>query len=127
MVAIITVRKGSSLKDKNIRLYKGKPLLVNCVEKCLSVFDRVVVISDSVAYTELLDKDVEIFIDEEVGDREDVTIRLRKWAKKSGFSGRVVLCQCTSPNIEISSYERMKELSYNSKDDEIFMSCVEVT
>lgn len=129
MVAVITVRKGSSLKDKNIRFYKGKPLLVNCVEKCLSVFDRVVVISDTTKYTELLNnyKNVEIFIDKEVGDREDVTVRLRKWANEKGYKGRMILCQCTSPNIEISSYERMRELSYNGKDDEIFMSCIEVT
>ena len=51
--AVITVRKGSSLKDKNIRPYKeGKCLLQICIEKALKVFDRVTVLADDEDYCE---------------------------------------------------------------------------
>ena len=128
ILPIITVRKGSSLKDKNIRLYKGKPLLANCIEKCLKVFGKVVVLSDSEKYAELAkESGAEIFIDDEVGDLEDVTSRMRKYCEKVGFNGRLVLCQCTSPNILLETYQKTFELSKNLLDNEILMSCVEVT
>ena len=128
ILPLITVRKGSSLKDKNIRLYKGKPLLVNCIEKCLKVFGKVVVLSDSEKYAELAKENgAEIFIDDEVGDLEDVTIRMRKYCEKVGFNGRIIQCNCTSPNILLESYQKTFELSKNLLDNEILMSCVEVT
>jgi CMP-N-acetylneuraminic acid synthetase len=128
ILPLITVRKGSSLKDKNIRLYKGKPLLVNCIEKCLEVFGKVVVISDSEKYAELAKQSgADVFIDDVVEDLEDVTIRIRKYCKAVDYNGRLVLCQCTSPNILLESYQKTFELSKNLLDDEILMSCVEVT
>lgn len=127
MLCIISVRKGSSLKDKNIRPYKGKPLLVNCVEKCLKVFPKVLVLSDSEDYAKYVENLCEVMIDEVVGDREDVTVRLRKCIERLNYKGRVVLCQCTSPNIKIESYEGIRDKSLELKDDEILMSCVEVT
>ena len=69
ILPLITVRKGSSLKDKNIRLYKGKPLLVNCIEKCLKVFGKVVVLSDSDEYIiDILSGDDYYFADGEIAD-----------------------------------------------------------
>lgn len=128
ILPIITVRKGSSLKDKNIRLYKGKPLLVNCIEKCLEVFGKVVVLSDSEKYAEIAKQNgADVFIDDVVGDLEDVTIRMRKYCEVVGFNGRLVLCQCTSPNIFLESYQKTFELSKNLLDNEILISCVEVT
>jgi CMP-N-acetylneuraminic acid synthetase len=128
ILPLITVRKGSSLKDKNIRLYKGKPLLVNCIEKCLKVFGKVVVLSDSEKYAEIAKQSgADVFIDETVGDLEDVTIRMRKYCEAVGYNGRLVLCQCTSPNILLESYQKTFELSKNLLDNEILMSCVEVT
>ena len=51
---VICVRKGSSLKDKNIRPYKnGKSLLEICVEKALKVFGSVTVLADDEHYCEL--------------------------------------------------------------------------
>ena len=128
ILPIITVRKGSSLKDKNIRLYKGKPLLVNCIEKCLEVFGKVIVLSDSEKYAELAKASgADVFIDDVVDDLEDVTVRMRKYCEAVSYNGRLVLCQCTSPNILLESYQKTLELSKNLLDDEILMSCVEVT
>ena len=128
ILPLITVRKGSSLKDKNIRLYKGKPLLVNCIEKCLKVFGKVVVLSDSEKYAELAEQSgADVFIDDVVGGLEDVTIRMRKYCEAVGYNGRLVLCQCTSPNIFLESYQKTFELSKSLQDNEILMSCVEVT
>ena len=125
---VITVRKGSSLKDKNIRPYKGKPLLVNCIEKCIEVFEEVYVISDSPEYAQIAsDAGAKIIIDEEVADAEDVTVRLRKFAERQNICGRIILCQCTSPNILLNSYKKMKEQSYTLKDNEILISCTKVT
>lgn len=92
MLCLITVRKGSSLKDKNIRPYKGKPLLVNCVEKCLKVFSKVLVLSDSEEYAKYVENLCEVMIDEVVDDREDVTVRMRRCIERLNYKGRVVLC-----------------------------------
>jgi CMP-N-acetylneuraminic acid synthetase len=125
---VITVRKGSSLKDKNIRPYKGKPLLVNCIEKCLEVFGEVCVISDSKEYAEIaINAGANVVIDEEVASDEDVTVRLRKFAERNNIEGRIILCQCTSPNILLNSYKKVKEQSMALADDEIIISCTKVT
>jgi len=42
------------VKDKNIRIYKGKPLLQNCVEKVVSVFGKAVVLSDTEKYSKFI-------------------------------------------------------------------------
>jgi N-acylneuraminate cytidylyltransferase len=127
IIAIITVRKGSSLRDKNIRIYKGKPLLVNCIEKLKGIFDRVIVLSDSTDYGQLASNHgAEVFIDETVGDLDDVTVRLRNFCNAIDYNGRVVLCQCTSPNIYIESYRKAYEISVDIEDDEVLMSCVKM-
>lgn len=127
-LAIITVRKGSSLKDKNIRLYKGEPLLSICIKKLLSVFDKVVVLSDSEKYGEIASSlGAEVVIDEDVSSMEDVTVRLRKFCERTSYNGRITLYQCTSPNISLESYKKANELSKQLEDDEILISCVEVS
>ena len=55
-IAIIPARSGSKgLKDKNIRLLNGKPLLAYSVEAALEsgVFDEVMVSTDSEKYAEI--------------------------------------------------------------------------
>lgn len=127
-LTIITVRKGSSLKDKNIRLYKGVPLLSICIKKLLSIFDNVIVLSDSEKYGELASSlGAKVFIDNEVSSTEDVTVRLRKFCERTSYNGRIILCQCTSPNISLESYKKANELSKQLEDDEILISCVEVS
>lgn len=125
---IITVRGGSSLKDKNIRLYKGTPLLAICVEKCVKVFGSVFVLSDTEKYREIAEKSgATVIIDDKVGGKEDVTVRLSKFVKKHNIDGRLILCQCTSPNISIERYKEIFEKSKDLEDDEILLSCVEVS
>lgn len=127
-LAIITVRKGSSLKDKNIRLYKGESLLSICIKKLLSIFDNVIVLSDSEKYGEIASSlGAEVVIDEVVSSMEDVTVRLRKFCERTSYNGRIILCQCTSPNISLESYEKANMFSKHLKDDEILISCVEVS
>lgn len=128
LLPIITVRKGSSLRDKNIRLYKGEPLLAICIKKCLSVFGKCVVLSDSTAYGELASQlGAEVVIDDEVSDMEDVTVRLRAFCERFSYVGRIILCQCTSPNILLESYQKAKVLSQSLENHEVLISCVEVT
>lgn len=50
---VITVRKGSSLKDKNIREYKGEPLLKRAIRKAINVFGNVTVLADDEEYARL--------------------------------------------------------------------------
>lgn len=55
-LAIIPARSGSKgLKDKNIKLLNGKPLLVYSIEAALQagVFDQVMVSTDSIEYSKI--------------------------------------------------------------------------
>ena len=55
-VAIIPARSGSKrLKDKNIKLLNGKPLLAYSIEAALQaeIFDQVMVSTDSEEYSEI--------------------------------------------------------------------------
>ena len=125
ILPIITVRGGSSVKDKNIRLYKGKPLLQNCVEKVVSVFGNVVVLSDTEKYKDYVgdSNNIQFVLDDVVADLQDVTVRLRKYIKRIGYTGRIVLCQCTSPNIELETYQNVLKSSQTLLDNEILISC----
>jgi len=58
-IAIITARSGSKgLKDKNIRLLDGKPLLAYSIEAAQksSIFDEIFVSTDSVIYADIAKK-----------------------------------------------------------------------
>lgn len=125
ILPIITVRGGSSVKDKNIRIYKGKPLLQNCVEKVVSVFGKAVVLSDTEKYSKFIGEgyDVQFVLDDVVADLQDVTVRLRKYINSIGYTGRVVLCQCTSPNIELETYQKILQYSDSLLDNEILITC----
>ena len=122
---VITVRKGSSIKDKNIRLFKNKPLLQHAVEKCLEVFGEVTVLSDSEDYNKLAKSwgATIPYLDDDVSDLEDVAVRLRRWRDKCDINGRIILVQCTSPNISVNSLRRVltKELDHKS----VCVSCYE--
>ena len=125
---VITIRKGSSLKDKNIRPYKdGKNLLQICVEKALKVFGRVTVLADDEHYCDLARSYGVIvpYVDEKVEGNEDVTVRLKRWKDRCEINGRIVLLQCTSPNISIESMEKIKEMSKEADYKEVIVSTVE--
>lgn len=124
---VITIRKGSSLKDKNIRPYKdGKNLLQICVEKALKVFGSVTVLADDEDYCEMARSyGAEVpYLDEKVEGNEDVTVRLKRWRDKCGINGRIILLQCTSPNISIESMEKMKEMSKEADYKEVIVTTV---
>ena len=124
---VITVRKGSSLKDKNIRPWKdGKCLLELCIEKVKKVFGSVTVLADDEHYCELAKQwgATVPYLDEKVDGFEDVTVRLRRWKDKCNINGRIILFQCTSPNISIESIEKVKEMSENADYEEVICSTV---
>lgn len=124
---VICVRKGSSLKDKNVRPYKdGKCLLQICIEKVKKVFGQVTVLADDEDYCEMAKSwgaDVP-YLDEKVDGNEDVTVRLRRWKDRCGIGGRIIQFQCTSPNIRIESIEKVKELSMTDDYRNVIISTV---
>lgn len=102
---VITVRSGSSLYDKNLREYKGEPLLKRAIRKALNVFGRITVLADDERYCNLAKEwgaDVP-YVDKKVDDLENVAIRLRRWRDSENIRGRIILIQCTSPNISEKS------------------------
>lgn len=125
ILPIITVRKGSSLKDKNIRLYKGKPLLVNAIDKLKKSLGYCLVISDNKEYGELASKNgVDVFYDKTVGKLDDVTLRFKNYCKETNYDGWIILYQCTSPNIKEETIKKFYEEVQKLDEDEVLMSCV---
>lgn len=59
ILGIIPARSGSKgLKDKNIKEFKGKPLMAHTIETALNtkVFDKLIVSTDSTAYADIAEK-----------------------------------------------------------------------
>ncbi len=107
-LAIITARSGSKgLKDKNIKILKGKPLLAYTVEAALEsgMFDCVHVSTDSEQYAQIAEEfgaDVPFLRDAELAtDTAGTWDTLRAAVKKYDESGEsfdtVTLLQPTSP------------------------------
>ena len=64
-IAIIPARSGSKgLKDKNVKIFHGKPLMAWTIEAALKsgVFDKVIVSTDSVEYKVIAEEYVEPFV-----------------------------------------------------------------
>lgn len=124
---VITVRKGSSLKDKNLRLYKGKPLLQNAIEKCLNIFGTITVLADDEEYCSLAKQwGASVpYLDDTVDGNEDVTVRLKKWRDSCNINGRIILIQCTSPNITPSTIHKALSKSLTLNNNEILITCSE--
>ena len=56
---IIPIRKNSkTVKDKNIKKFRGKPLVFHVIEKCINsnIFDKIIISTDSQKYIEILRK-----------------------------------------------------------------------
>lgn len=107
-VALIPIRSGSkSIKDKNINLFLGKPLVFWTIKHALesSLIDRVLVSTDSEKYAEIavsLGAEVpflrpaELAVD--TSSTEDVMIHCDQFLQNDGYDySRMVLLQCTSP------------------------------
>lgn len=111
---VIPARKGSSVKDKNIRVWKasGKTLLQIATEKAREAFgSSPVVLTDSEKYAALAKSygaNVP-YLDEETGDLENVAVKLRRWRDRSGFSGWILIQQCTSPEISVRSLRKFRD------------------
>lgn len=108
LIAIITARSGSKgLKDKNIRLLNGKPLLAYSVEAAIKsgVFDTVHVSTDSQEYADIAQSygaDEPFLRDEQnAGDASSSWDAVREVLKKYAELGKhfdcCVLLQPTSP------------------------------
>lgn len=63
-------------------------------------------------------------MDDKVSDSEDVTVRLKRWRDKCNINGRIILLQCTSPNITIESMEKIRNMSINADCKEVIVSTV---
>lgn len=107
-LAVITARSGSKgLKDKNIKLLKGKPLMAYSIEAALEtgLFDCVHVSTDSEQYAQIAreyDADVPFLRDAELatdkaGTWETIRAVVRKYAELGKTFETVTLLQPTSP------------------------------
>ena len=58
---IIPIRKNSkTVKDKNIKKFRGKPLVFHVIEKCINsnIFDKIIISTDSQKYIEILERNL---------------------------------------------------------------------
>ena len=107
-VIIVPVRSGSKgLSGKNIRNFRGVPLLAYVVQK-LSLsneFDEILVSSDNESYLEMgeragatrLIKRPDILSNDTASTEEVVTHAINKYEEKESINDRYYLCQVTSP------------------------------
>tara|TARA_B100000579_G_C22672350_1_gene776260 strand:- start:179 stop:877 length:699 start_codon:yes stop_codon:yes gene_type:complete len=58
ILCLIPARKGSSLKNKNIRSYKGKPLIFHTIKTALksNLINKIIISTDSIQYKKLCKK-----------------------------------------------------------------------
>lgn len=107
-IAIIPARSGSKgLKDKNIRLLNGKPLLAYSIEAAFAsgMFDRIHVSTDSEVYADIARKygaDVPFLRPEELstdktGSWDVVRYIIREYQKQGENFDTIALLQPTSP------------------------------
>ena len=55
ILCVIPAREGSALKDKNIRNYKGKPLIFHSINTALNskFINKIIISTDSIKYKKL--------------------------------------------------------------------------
>lgn len=133
-IAIIPARSGSKgLKDKNIRLLKGKPLLVYTLEAaCESgLFDCVHVSTDSSEYAEIARKhgaDVPFLRDGiYAGDTADTWDAARfvmeEYKKRGQNFETVALLQPTSPLRDAGDIKKAYKIFESSQADSVISVC----
>lgn len=109
---LIPARKGSSLKDKNVRTWRnGKPLLAVAVETAREAFGAPpVVLTDSEDYAALARAaGAEVpYLDPDTDGDEDVVVKLRRWRDVSGFYGQIIVQQCTTPTTSAETLRRVR-------------------
>lgn len=112
IIPLICARKGSSLKDKNLREYNGTPLLRSAIERTLAAFGTCYVLTDSEDYAARAKEwgaNVP-YIDEEIAGGDIVSAQIFRFIGRLGLVsdedfGRtlIALIQCTSPNTSIDT------------------------
>lgn len=133
-IAIIPARSGSKgLKDKNIKLLNGKPLLAYSIEEALNskLFDTVMVSTDSLKYAEIAKKygaEVPFLRSEKTsGDSasswEMVTEVLKLYKDKERYFDTICLLQPTSPLRTADDIKRAYELLDIKNADSITSVC----
>lgn len=133
-IAIIPARSGSrGLKDKNIKLLKGKPLMAYTIEAAVQskLFDCVHVSTDSSLYADIARKcgaDVPFLREEELAqDTSSTWDTLRSVIKKYQAYGRefdlVTLLQPTSPLRDASDICQAYAIFCKKKADAVISVC----
>lgn len=112
VVPVICARKGSSVKDKNVREYNGKPLLQSAIERALDAFGLCFVSTDSEEYAEKARSWGAFvpFIEQEICSRDMVSAQLFNFVEKTKLAchvdfNRILIAQmqCTSPNTSVET------------------------
>lgn len=132
---IIPARAGSSLVDKNLRLWLREdgppvPLITLAVEKLLRVFQACYVLTDSPKIAEVAAKAGACipYLDINIDGKEDVTSTLRRFSATLGGKEqgqRILLHQCTSPQTSVETLERARSLVTTLQPEEILISVCE--
>jgi len=112
IVPVICARKGSSLKDKNLREYNGSPLLKSAIERTIAAFGKCYVMTDSEYYSDCARAWGAIvpYVDANVEDFSIVSDqlfrfvdRMELYADEDFGNTLLALIQCTSPNTSVET------------------------
>lgn len=128
IIALIPARSGSkSVKDKNIRIMNGKPMIAYSIEHALACksIDRVIVSTDSPLYKEIAEQygaEVPFLRPAEISRDDSLDIEVFEhalnWLKeKEGYEADLcVHLRPTHPIREVSDIEAMIQLAKDSSD-----------
>lgn len=146
VLAIIPARSGSkSIKDKNIKIYKGKPLLAHSIDiaKRSSIIDKIIVSTDSKKYKKISEKfgaEVPFLRPKKISSNKSLDIDFIKhcynYCKSLNyFPDIIILLRPTSPNrkvkildegikhflINFKNYDSMRSVSiFNQPPQKLF-------
>ena len=133
-IAVIAARSGSKgLKDKNIKLLNGKPLMAYSIEaaKMSGCFDCIHVSTDSEEYARIAKEygaEVPFLRDEELAsDSADcwdaVRAVLHKYEQRGKYFERVMLLQPTSPLRNAEDIQNSFSLMRQKKSEAVIGVC----
>lgn len=134
IIAIIPARSGSKgLKDKNIKLFKGKPLIAHTIEAALQseIFHNVIVSTDSQTYADISKRygaNVPFLRSKELsGDKassSDVIINVLRTLEESGESfDYFILLQPTSPLRDSKDIRAAVDLLFSKNATSVVSVC----
>lgn len=136
IIAIIPARSGSKgVKDKNIKILAGKPLLAYSIQAALEskIFDTVMVSTDSMRYAEIaIEYGAEVpFLRSKWAASDKATTRecilevLKEYEKRNKFFERMMILQPTSPLR--TAYDIIESMKiYDQKDAKSVISICEM-